>query len=80
MSPALHERDLSLGVVVTNYETWELTRRCLKAVARLGGVQDVVVVDDEYNPGHAEIRAADPAVLKDRASKALRGVFKLVQN
>ena len=41
---------------------------------------DVVVVDDEYNPGHAEIRAADPAVLKDRASKALRGVFKLVQN
>jgi GT2 family glycosyltransferase len=38
--------ELSLGVVVTNYETWELTRRCLDAVARLGGADEVVVVDD----------------------------------
>ena len=46
MSRALHERDLSLGVVVTNYETWELTRRCVEAVGRLGGADGVVVVDD----------------------------------
>jgi GT2 family glycosyltransferase len=36
----------SIAVVVTNYETWELTRRCLEAVARLGGADEVVVVDD----------------------------------
>lgn len=36
----------TVGVVVTNYETWELTRRCLEAVGRLGGADDVVVVDD----------------------------------
>jgi GT2 family glycosyltransferase len=38
--------ELSVGVVVTNYETWELTRRCVDAVARLGGADEVVVVDD----------------------------------
>jgi GT2 family glycosyltransferase len=36
----------SLGVVVTNYRTWELTRRCVEAVASLGGAEEVVVVDD----------------------------------
>jgi GT2 family glycosyltransferase len=35
-----------VGVVITNYETWDLTCRCLAAVEEAGGVDDVVVVDD----------------------------------
>ncbi len=46
MSGEAEAGPLSVGVVVTNYETWELTRRCLEAVAALGGAADVVVVDD----------------------------------
>jgi GT2 family glycosyltransferase len=36
----------SIGVVVTNYNTWPLTCRCLDAVVKLGGVDRIVVVDD----------------------------------
>jgi GT2 family glycosyltransferase len=37
----------TVGVVVTNYETWDLTRRCLERVLALAGeLRDVVVVDD----------------------------------
>lgn len=39
-------RDCRVGVVVTNYETWDLACRCLAAVGRMGDVDDVVVVDD----------------------------------
>lgn len=46
MSPEPRPGELSLAVVITNYETWELTRRCLEAVERLGGADEVIVVDD----------------------------------
>lgn len=36
---------------------------------------DVVAVDDEDNPGHAEIRGPTPGKLSERASKALRDLF-----
>jgi len=39
---------------------------------------DVVIVDDQDNPGHAEIRSPELGVLTASASKALRGLFKLV--
>jgi hypothetical protein len=35
---------------------------------------DVVIVDDENNPGHAEIRG----ILKESAAKALQRLFKLL--
>lgn len=38
----------------------------------------VVAVDDEFDPGHAEIRGSEPGKLSPAASKALRDVFKLV--
>lgn len=38
---------LSLGVIITNYNTWELTRRCLDAIFAHGeGVDRVLVLDD----------------------------------
>jgi hypothetical protein len=39
---------------------------------------DVVCVDDEDDPGHAEIRGPEPGKLSSAASKALRDLFKLV--
>ena len=37
----------TVGVVITNYETWDLTRRCLdKVLASAGELRDVLVVDD----------------------------------
>jgi hypothetical protein len=39
---------------------------------------DVIVVDDEDNPGHAEIRGPQPGAIKDSASKALQRLFKLI--
>lgn len=38
----------------------------------------VLAVDDENNPGHAEIRAETPGRLNQSAAKALRGLFTLV--
>lgn len=40
---------------------------------------DVLIVDDEDNPGHAEIRGPQPGELSPSASKALRGLFKLLK-
>ena len=37
---------------------------------------DVVVVDDEDDPGHAEIRGPEPGGLSTPASKALRDLFQ----
>lgn len=39
---------------------------------------DVLIVDDEDNPGHAEIRGPQPGRLIESASKALRDLFRLV--
>ena len=39
---------------------------------------DVVVVDDELDPGHAEIRGPELGVLSRSAGKALRDLFKLI--
>lgn len=39
---------------------------------------DVIAVDDEDNPGHAEIRGPDPGKLSKSASKALRNLFRLI--
>lgn len=39
---------------------------------------DVIIVDDENNPGHAEIRSPQLGTLKESASKALQRLFKLV--
>jgi hypothetical protein len=36
---------------------------------------DVIPIDDEYDPGHAEIRAPEPGKLPGSASKALRDLF-----
>jgi hypothetical protein len=38
---------------------------------------DVVAVDDEDDPGHAEIRSTLPGRLSDSASNALKKLFKL---
>jgi GT2 family glycosyltransferase len=38
--------DLSVGVVITNYNTWPLTCRCLDAVVKSDSVDRIVVVDD----------------------------------
>lgn len=55
---------LSVGVVVTNYETWELTQRCLAALAAVGGADQVVVVDD------GSTAAAPPGL--ERQARVLR--------
>jgi hypothetical protein len=39
---------------------------------------DVIVVDDENDPGHAEIRGPVAGRLAPAASKALRDLFKLI--
>jgi hypothetical protein len=39
---------------------------------------DVIVVADEHNPGHAEIRGPETGKLKDGASKALQRIFQLI--
>lgn len=36
---------------------------------------DVIAVDDEDNPGHAEIRGPEPGKLAPAASKALQNLF-----
>jgi hypothetical protein len=37
---------------------------------------DVIAVDDDDNPGHAEIRSPEPGKLSSAAAKALRGLFQ----
>ncbi len=39
---------------------------------------DVIVVDDDADPGHAEIRGPEAGKLSRSAGKALRDLFKLV--
>ena len=39
----------TLGVVVTNYDTWELTRRCVEAVLARGDAIDAVLVADDHS-------------------------------
>ena len=39
---------------------------------------DVIAVDDDLDPGHAEIRGPIPGTLAPAASKALRDLFSLV--
>lgn len=39
---------------------------------------DVIVVDDENDAGHSEIRGPEPGKLAPAASKGLRDLFKLV--
>jgi hypothetical protein len=39
---------------------------------------DVIAVDDETNPGHAEIRGPQPGKIPAAAAKALRDLFRLV--
>jgi len=39
---------------------------------------DVIVVDDEQNPGHSEIRGPIPSELSSSASKALQRLFRLL--
>lgn len=41
---------------------------------------DVLPVDDDDNPGHAEIRPATPGTMGQSAAKALRGLFQLVES
>ena len=41
---------------------------------------DVVPVDDENDPGHAEIRGPVPAVISSSAAKALKKLFKLAES
>lgn len=51
---------MSLGVLVTNYETWDLTRSCLDGVlAHRNGVDRILVVDDASRQPPP---ALDPAV------------------
>lgn len=40
---------------------------------------DVIVVDDEHDAGHAEIRGPSPGTLSPAASKALRDLFSRSQ-
>jgi len=39
---------------------------------------DVIIVDDENNPGHAEIRGPEPGRLAPAASKVLQELFELL--
>jgi len=39
---------------------------------------DVIVVDDENDPGHAEIRGPQPGQLARSATKALQRLFRLI--
>lgn len=39
---------------------------------------DVIIANDDNDPGHAEIRSPQPGVLTNSAAKALRGLFKLL--
>ncbi len=61
----------AVGVVVTNYQTWDLTRRCVEAVARLGGAGDVVVVDDASPAPPPPAVAAHARVLVNAANQGL---------
>jgi GT2 family glycosyltransferase/SAM-dependent methyltransferase len=36
----------SIGVVISNYETWPLALRCVRAVHEVGGADRIVVIDD----------------------------------
>ena len=38
---------------------------------------DMVAVDDEMDPGHAEIRGTEPGKLSSSASRALKKLFRL---
>jgi hypothetical protein len=40
---------------------------------------DVVVVNDENDPGHAEIRGPVPGVITNSAAQSLRQLFKIIQ-
>ena len=40
---------------------------------------DIVAVNDENDPGHAEIRGPVPGVISSGAAKALKKLFKLVE-
>ena len=66
------------------------TSGCILASATTGDIRglldgtdkplhlDVVAVDDENDPGHAEIRGPEPGKLKASASRALCGLFKRI--
>jgi hypothetical protein len=57
------------------------TAGAVRALTNAKGEQlhlDVLIVGDENNPGHAEIRGPEPRKLSASASKALQKVLQLV--
>jgi hypothetical protein len=61
-----------------------LTRATAKQVRELTNAKgellglDVIVIDDEVDPGHAEVRFIPPKKLNQSVAHALRNIFKLV--
>src|SRR5262245_53134277 len=60
------QRPLTLGVVVTNCDTWKLTLACLEKVAPLrGALADVLVVDDASADRGPEVLPAGTRLLRN---------------
>lgn len=75
MSSSAPETAPTLGVLVSNYRTWDLTRRCLEQVAKVDGdgVDTVLVVDDASNDD-------GPSRPEPSGSAALPEGFRLLIN
>jgi GT2 family glycosyltransferase len=61
----------SIGVVVTNYNTWPLTCRCLDAVIECGGADRIVVVDDASSSRPAKPLASSVELLINAGNQGL---------
>lgn len=66
------ERDrLSVGVIIVSYRTGPALSRCLEALSALGGVDEIILVDNGNNDGEA--RALDAFVVANSRARLLRG-------
>lgn len=72
---------LDSGAAIPGSRLASATAGQVRALTNALGVPlqlDVLAIDDEDNPGHAEIRGPEPGKLLAAASKALCNVFTLV--
>jgi len=63
---------LTLGAVVTNFDSWPLAARCIAALRTWSGRLERIVLIDDHSPGSPETLPADPR-LAVRVNAARRG-------
>jgi hypothetical protein len=78
VAEVLAKPDALPGSMVASATAGEI--RALRNAAGVPLNLSIVAVDDEDDPGHAEIRGPEPRRLSESASKRLKSLFKLVSS